>query len=371
MVSTQYEQRIEAIKGSLLGSLQQHTEPAAAALAFLRASFPAAVLDQPDGSVSLRPLASAGDREALGHAAQAATLALVAAARAAGEPAMLYRHPGHQQPAVQELLDALLWGWEQSPALIEALLPAQCLETVTECVTVGECGPVLGYLERRWPAVHGGGGQRVGLALLRTCNLLLQRLSKSQDCALCGRVLLFLSRFFRLTDRSGVNLLGAFNVGNATPVEEVAEGALDSEGHPVDAPFHAAFWGLQRWFADPRRLLEEPARWAEVGRGVRSALARFKEVAVTVTEQAPGEDGEGGRPPSVKYLTSGRLMALQLRDATFRRHFLLQARARAGPRDVSALSAGISRAAHGALTLPDPNPAGPAGLARPNPNPKP
>ena len=49
------------------------------------------------------------------------------------------------------------------------------------------------------------------------------RASQSQDCALCGRVLLFLSRFFRLTDRSGVNLLGGFNTGNATPVEEVSE----------------------------------------------------------------------------------------------------------------------------------------------------
>lgn len=32
-------------------------------------------------------------------------------------------------------------------------------------------------------------------------------------------------------------------------------------------------------------------------------------------------DGQGS---SVKYLSSSRLMGLQLRDATFRRHFLLQ-----------------------------------------------
>lgn len=33
-----------------------------------------------------------------------------------------------------------------------------------------------------------------------------------------------------------------------------------------------------------------------------------------------GDEG----PPSVKYLSSSRLLKLQLRDASFRRHFLLQ-----------------------------------------------
>ena len=40
---------------------------------------------------------------------------------------------------------------------------------------------------------------------------------------LCGRVLLFLAKLLPLTERSGVNLNGAFNTDNATPVEEVAE----------------------------------------------------------------------------------------------------------------------------------------------------
>lgn len=40
---------------------------------------------------------------------------------------------------------------------------------------------------------------------------------------LCGRVLLFLAKFLPLTERSGVNLQGAFNADNVTPVEEVQE----------------------------------------------------------------------------------------------------------------------------------------------------
>lgn len=43
-------------------------------------------------------------------------------------------------------------------------------------------------------------------------------------------------------------------------------------------------------------------------------------VQVAITEAAPG----AGQLGSVKYLSSPRLLTLQLRDATFRRHFLLQ-----------------------------------------------
>lgn len=46
---------------------------------------------------------------------------------------------------------------------------------------------------------------------------------QSANAMLCGRVLLFLAKFLPLTERSGVNLQGAFNTDNATPVEEVQE----------------------------------------------------------------------------------------------------------------------------------------------------
>ena len=46
---------------------------------------------------------------------------------------------------------------------------------------------------------------------------------QSANALLCGRVLLFLAKLLPLTERSGVNLGGAFNTDNATPVEEVQE----------------------------------------------------------------------------------------------------------------------------------------------------
>lgn len=62
-------------------------------------------------------------------------------------------------------------------------------------------------------------------------------------------------------------------------------------------------------------------------------LERFRQEKVTVGESAPSSreegaaaegEGGGGGGASVKYLSSSRLMGLQLRDATFRRHFLVQ-----------------------------------------------
>jgi THO complex subunit 1 len=47
------------------------------------------------------------------------------------------------------------------------------------------------------------------LCVLRSCNALLKRLSKSQDLTLCGQILIFIARIYSLGDKSGVNLHGA------------------------------------------------------------------------------------------------------------------------------------------------------------------
>lgn len=219
------------------------------------------------------------------------------------------------QPAAPWLLDALL-GLARSGA-VHGGVPAALMEQVLEATPVNECAAPFGYLEAkleafRAPAVR----QRASLTLQRACNTLLHRLSKSQDARLAGRVLLFLARLLPLMERSGVNLQGAFDAENATPVEEVEEGAEDSLGRPVDAAFYRAFWALQAAFADPPSAV---ARWQEVRRGVRAALDRLREEPVALTEAAASS-----LHISAKYLSGPRLLSLQLRDATFRRHFLVQ-----------------------------------------------
>ena len=65
--------------------------------------------------------------------------------------------------------------------------------------------------------------EKCKLLILRTCNMLLRRLSKSFNAVLCGRVLIFLAKLFPLAERSGVNLHGTINLGNTTPIDDVEE----------------------------------------------------------------------------------------------------------------------------------------------------
>lgn len=58
--------------------------------------------------------------------------------------------------------------------------------------------------------------------LLRACNNLLSRISKSQHTVLCGRVSMFLSMLFPLHERSAMNLSGVVNVGHKADVDEPA-----------------------------------------------------------------------------------------------------------------------------------------------------
>ncbi len=55
---------------------------------------------------------------------------------------------------------------------------------------------------------------------------LLRRLSRSQNTVFCGRILLFLAKFFPLSERSGLNVVSEFNLENTTTFstsDEVAE----------------------------------------------------------------------------------------------------------------------------------------------------
>nr|CAG4642379.1 EOG090X0324 [Evadne anonyx] len=52
--------------------------------------------------------------------------------------------------------------------------------------------------------------------LLRLCNDLLRRLSRSQNTVFCGRILLFLAKFFPFSERSGLNVVSEFNLDNMT-----------------------------------------------------------------------------------------------------------------------------------------------------------
>lgn len=45
---------------------------------------------------------------------------------------------------------------------------------------------------------------------------LLRRLSRSQNTVFCGRILVFLAKFFPFNERSGLNIISEFNTSNVT-----------------------------------------------------------------------------------------------------------------------------------------------------------
>lgn len=74
------------------------------------------------------------------------------------------------------------------------------------------------------------------LVFLRMQNNLLRRLSKSLHTVFCGRILAFLASVFPISERSGVNLRGAFNTGNVTIFEgeEEATSSPEADGMVVE-----------------------------------------------------------------------------------------------------------------------------------------
>ena len=152
--------------------------------------------------------------------------------------------------------------------------------------------------------------QRCKLTLIRSCNELLRRLSKSKNTNFRGRVLMFMAYTFPLGERSGVNLKGATAPSS---VEIEAEGDGDEEDMQVDAGaagagaesgngpaqgvvnygFYATFWGLQKAFADPAKSVVKDA-WPGLVERLQTVLEVFGSFSGSddVAEEWP-EDGEG------------------------------------------------------------------------------
>ncbi|KAI8896908.1 THO complex subunit 1 transcription elongation factor-domain-containing protein [Globomyces pollinis-pini] len=100
-------------------------------------------------------------------------------------------------------------------------LPFTCLEDLFDFLTVDGCERLFHYLESRVDKliIDMSPNKGKGLTLLRFCNELLRRLSKSKNTETCGRILIFLSSVFPLCERSGVNHKGDFNIDNHTLID--------------------------------------------------------------------------------------------------------------------------------------------------------
>ena len=118
--------------------------------------------------------------------------------------------------------------------------------------------------------------------LIRTCNRVLKNISSNDNVTtttFAGDVMMLLSKVFPLSERSAVNVLGAFHTNSAVAYESLEEWSKQGGGSSksnesnsngsntsstadgknnesiLSYNFYAIFWNMQRYFADPQTLL--------------------------------------------------------------------------------------------------------------------
>lgn len=181
--------------------------------------------------------------------------------------------------------------------------------------------------------------------LLRSCNDLLRRLSRSQNTVFCGRILVFLARFFPLSERSGLNIVSEFNLDNVTiystkddelssekdePMEEGEMREIENN-ISVDYNLYRKFWSLQEFFRQPF-LCYNKVNWKHFSSYSSNVLAAFSSFKLDEMKSTKWKlpttksvDEDEGKPVYfAKYLTSQKLLELEFSDSNFRRYLLIQ-----------------------------------------------
>eukprot|EP00731_Ephydatia_muelleri_P028448 Em0020g92a len=239
-----------------------------------------------------------------------------------------------------------------------------CLHTVPfillgdalDFVTINVCEKIFEFVESRvstWtqPAFYSSGK----ILLLRMCNDLLRRLSSALNTVFCGRIQLFLARLFPLSEKSALNLMSHFNVDNVTTynksigaggeasdaqqkMEVDADGGYEL-GALIDYNLYYKLWTLQDFFRQPTQCYM-PEQWKTFTASVQDVLQAFssyklEDVGSHSSRKRKRERGRGTEAHVgatqysdshyfAKFLTSEKLMNLQLMDSHFRRHILIQ-----------------------------------------------
>eukprot|EP01097_Dermamoeba_algensis_P001022 TRINITY_DN1385_c0_g1_i2.p1 TRINITY_DN1385_c0_g1~~TRINITY_DN1385_c0_g1_i2.p1 ORF type:complete len:467 (-),score=97.31 TRINITY_DN1385_c0_g1_i2:689-2002(-) len=220
-------------------------------------------------------------------------------------------------------------------------LPLYLFQDLFESQTIENCKRLFKMMEDKREQLNHVCFPKGRLLLLRICIELLRRLSKSNDTVFCGRILMFLTNVFPLSDKSGLNLKSEINTANVTEcetpaefVDEMVDG--DEENAPINYQFYARFWKLQRYFQNPSILTKEE-NWKEFIQGMEQMLSVFSSNSVEADTDSKESDDKPFDEKMIeeldsnlktyftKYLTSSRLIRLQFQDPMFRRHILVQA----------------------------------------------
>ncbi|KAJ0412485.1 hypothetical protein ATCC90586_005505 [Pythium insidiosum] len=263
---------------------------------------------------------------------------------------------------VPELLDLCIDGIVHK--CLNSTAAYKLLEDLMDGQTISTCEKLWDLLEERKQRLsssdfipESGRPTKASLCLLRLCNALLRRVSKTHNSVFCGRILVFLSFTFALSERSAVNLLGKPNTANTTLFEdqdefEAAEAhdsvqtsntALpsameldkerDPDAAPVDYNLYRTFWDLQRFCRDHQLVTKSVEDWEKFFEELNTVLSAFEGNAFSPDDlersrdllAAPATaDASHEHFFQPKYLTNSRLFRLQLRDPIMRECMLTQ-----------------------------------------------
>ncbi|XP_053323042.1 THO complex subunit 1 isoform X4 [Spea bombifrons] len=234
-----------------------------------------------------------------------------------------------------------------------ATTPFVLLGDVLDCLPLDHCDRIFTFVEKNVSTWKSNTFYSAGKNyLLRMCNDLLRRLSKSQNTVFCGRIQLFLARLFPISEKSGLNLQSQFNLENVTvynvneqestlgqKVEDKDDGMEIEEGEmgdddastsssiPIDYNLYRKFWSLQDFFRNPVQCYDK-SFWKTFLKFSEEVLTIFKSYKLDDTQASRKKTEElkveGEHVYFAKFLTSEKLMDLQLSDSNFRRHILLQ-----------------------------------------------
>ncbi|KAH9638972.1 hypothetical protein HF086_000898 [Spodoptera exigua] len=239
--------------------------------------------------------------------------------------------------------------------MVTPTMPVVLLGDIFDALTLNKCEKLFSYVEN---GVSIWKEELFFVAcknnLLRMCNDLLRRLSRSQNTVFCGRILLFLAKFFPFSERSGLNIVSEFNLENVTEFggdssstlkdsldEEMVVDNNEKNKINIDYNLYCRFWSLQDFFRNPNNCYNK-LQWktfvAHSG-SVLSAFSSYKLETVelqksklnllkpvkTVATDAEMKDSETNEPHYfAKFLTNQKLLELQLSDSNFRRCVLVQ-----------------------------------------------
>ncbi|XP_073947578.1 THO complex 1-like protein Hpr1 [Choristoneura fumiferana] len=234
--------------------------------------------------------------------------------------------------------------------MVTPTMPVVLLGDIFDALTLNKCEKLFTYVEN---GVNIWKEELFFVAcknnLLRMCNDLLRRLSRSQNTVFCGRILLFLAKFFPFSERSGLNIVSEFNLENVTEFggdnSNNLKDSLDEEMMVeeektklnIDYNLYCRFWSLQDFFRNPNTCYNK-IQWktfvAHSG-SVLSAFSSYKLEAIELQKSklnrlkvVHGDDNMQGLNKEqhyfAKFLTNQKLLELQLSDSNFRRCVLIQ-----------------------------------------------